>query len=145
MSYTDLDMWLEHLERGWRETQNSTYVWQAMAQSLHTDPAGGSLPAWCLEYLRETAAEIADTTISVARREISADEALAHTNEALGLSRQGYNAYSNRINDERAIGAVLDVECGRKRREDVHATAKGAQRIMRRGKRLYGMVDKTSG
>ena len=88
-------------ERAYAETGNPLYVWDALSllcvpQYLREDTPDAVLPGWCVDYLGRVAeALLGLPDASVRPRGGMAEQAPA-VSKALGLRRQGWDAYAER-------------------------------------------------
>ena len=112
------DMIMAMLEREWRRTENPIWVWRAIGGGAVGAGIGSpqfSLPAWCADYLRMAAHRIQalsegrdwaepiceipdDPELPIRRmkrpRQIGPNAAMDSIPAALGLRKQGWNAFS---------------------------------------------------
>jgi hypothetical protein len=133
------DIWLPSLERWHRETRNPLYAWEAIALCLNADPAE-PIPTWCVPYLADAAGNITDLAWGCGQGRIKPDAAGAAIGKALGLSRQGFNAFTKICRDREAMRAALDESYGHAAAEAIlrkrSISTDRARRIVTGGKRL---------
>jgi hypothetical protein len=151
---TEVDEALYRTRRWYEQTKNPLYVWEAITWCLNSGDER-PLPDWCLEYLRNIAANLCRLSCGVDFRErskrISPDAASKLVAGALFLSRQGKrNAFKSLANDLDDMRSELDEvyygpETSTSRIERLRGvTRKSARRRALRGKRLLGVKPKTS-
>jgi hypothetical protein len=84
---SDNDVLLSNLERWWRETDNSLYVWEAISLTLGANPSE-PMPEWCLPYLSEVAHNLTALSWATARRKMLPQHALARVAETQRSTEQ---------------------------------------------------------
>jgi hypothetical protein len=105
---------LARLQHQYDETKNPLYAWEAIVCCLLADNPL-TIPDWCLNYLRETAANIYRLSCGRDFRhpesKLSTDRAFELVAEALSLSKQGKrNAFAALLkdqDDQRDINSVM--------------------------------------
>jgi len=105
----DLTMWLDSLERWWKQTSNPLHAWEAIARCLNADPPA-RIPQWCLPYLAEVSRNITTLKWQVARRQMPYDRAANGVGRALKMVRQGANAFAQVKKDSDAMYYAMDAE-----------------------------------
>ena len=124
----DLTMWLASLERWWKETSNPLHAWEAIARCLNADPPA-PVPGWCLPYLAEIARNITDLQWQVARGQMPYNKASKQVGAALGVVRQGANAFARVQKDSDAMRYALDAAREPKKGGDFVTIVVGQQPI----------------
>jgi hypothetical protein len=99
-------------ERAYAETGNPLYVWHALSVlCVHGVPGGNTddslLPGWCVDYLSHTAEALLELPPLGGQSEGGIAEQAPAVSKALGLTRQGWNAYAERLKDR---DSVLDAD-----------------------------------
>jgi hypothetical protein len=140
----DLQIWLNNLDRWWRESKNPLYIWEAIARCLNVDPPA-PIPAWCLPYLAEAARNITDLSWRCGQRRLSHSLAAGRVTRALGLTRQGFNAFREIPADRQAMRGALDERDGRPLKQVLKEIARSrsitkdrARRVVGEGRKLLG-------
>jgi hypothetical protein len=147
----ELQLILCFTRRGYEQTKNPLYVWQAMNECFH---AGEPLPDWCLDYLKGAAQNLYSLSCGVdfrdreAAEKISPDEAFKLVTNALSISKQGKkNAFASlRVDAEDSRAAGDDYFRGRGACVERLTTGSPQRKLKRaaRGRRLIGGSGKTS-
>jgi hypothetical protein len=147
---------LNRTQRWYEQTKNPLYVWEAIAWCLEADEPQ-SLPRWCLDYIKVTAANLHSLACGVDFRlppgsaKISSDQAVKLIASALCLCKQRKrNAFAALLVDRDDMRAGLtnyyygrdagvpEIEMSRR------TTRESARRRIARGKRLIGVKRKSS-
>jgi hypothetical protein len=155
---SELQEALNRTQRWYEQTKNPLYVWEAIAWCLGTDEHR-SIPDWCLDYLRDTAANLHCLACGVDFRErqeagsaikkISPNQAVKLIANALSLSSQGKrNAFASLRVDQENSRAWLDEHyygLGVSKIQMLrNTTRESARRMIARGKCLIVVKRKTS-
>jgi membrane-bound lytic murein transglycosylase B len=123
-------MWLDSLERWWKQTNNPLNAWEAIFRCLSADPPA-PIPAWCLPYLAEAARKITDLKWQVAQRRMPHEQAARKVGAALGIVRQGASAFAQVRKDSDAMHHALDAEHEPKKGGDFVTITIGQESISR--------------
>jgi hypothetical protein len=105
----DLAMWLASLERWWDQTSNPLYAWEAIARCMNATPPAPT-PEWCLPYLAEVARNITCLSWQVVGGRMPHEQAAKRVGRALGVARQGANAFAQVQKDGDAMRYALYAE-----------------------------------
>jgi len=138
------------VEHWWRLRDNPLYAWEAISLSLSSKPPE-PIPEWCLPYLRDAAAQIANLSWRVGRGELDSETANDLVPKALqfvtGVKGQK-NAFARVADDRQLMKASLSEGYGlggaqelAKQRNIEEETAR--RNIRRRGDPLTGVKGKS--
>jgi hypothetical protein len=112
---------LARLEHWWKETGNPLYIWEALAKCLSNDGSEKSIPAFCREYLKETAVKLTllqwgrdFRSAADPKPRIDAEQANRLAPAALGLGREGSKNMFARVVENQAVQrlALDEDRCG---------------------------------
>ncbi len=142
------DILLAALERWWNETQHPLFAIEAVAYCCRAYPSL-PLPDWCLSFVGQAMSQIIDLAVACDEGGITAEEATAKVGQAVGLVRQGTNAFRTIQSVKQAILAAESEFSGREVTQVVMAknsiTSDRARRIIGFGYRLLGIRQHRSG